>query len=252
MLWPSQPGPRGVSRSSRHAGGDVVDAGGVGARAVCRAGHSVSEHYAHTTGAACVRQNRVVLAPGVCAPRLAVMCPARPGGASAIRKATGAIVHRSPGRARHKSSNHCAGKAGCLASPVCRCAASRSAIFAQWTVGASRHPAFPAPSALLRAATEAKLGQNAPRECETARTMRVAVRGKFGLSCPGRSAAPLRRCAAEPGPMQQQNVRRLGPGAAPQRSRVAAGPGHACGCRVRPTPPASPPRTRAGRHRTRA
>ncbi|PDT58812.1 hypothetical protein CO678_26715 [Bradyrhizobium diazoefficiens] len=42
--------------------------------------------------------------------------------ASAIRKATGAIVHRSPGRARHKPSNHCAGKAVCWASPVCRCA----------------------------------------------------------------------------------------------------------------------------------
>ncbi|TYL87097.1 hypothetical protein FXB40_40815 [Bradyrhizobium rifense] len=50
-----------------------------------------------------------------------------------------------------------------MASPVCRCAASRSATIAQWTAGASRHPAFPAPSALSRAATAAKLGHDVPR-----------------------------------------------------------------------------------------
>ncbi|QBP22791.1 hypothetical protein Bdiaspc4_20810 [Bradyrhizobium diazoefficiens] len=70
----------------------------------------------------CVRQNRVVLAPGVCAPSLAVMRRPDRARTSAIRKATGAIVHRSPGRTRHKPSNHCAGKAVCWASPVCRCA----------------------------------------------------------------------------------------------------------------------------------
>ncbi|MDD1521894.1 hypothetical protein DCG74_24305 [Bradyrhizobium sp. WBAH42] len=91
----------------------------------------------------CVRQNRVVLAPGVCAPSLAVMWRSNRTRASAIGKATGAIVHRSPGRARHKPSNHCAGKAGCWASPVCRCAASCSATFAQWTVGARPAPGLP-------------------------------------------------------------------------------------------------------------
>ncbi|QAU39715.1 hypothetical protein XH86_20170 [Bradyrhizobium guangdongense] len=50
-----------------------------------------------------------------------------------------------------------------MASPVCRCAASCSATFAQWTAGASRHPAFPAPSALSRANTAAKLGHDVPR-----------------------------------------------------------------------------------------
>ena len=55
-----------------NAGWDVVDAGGVGAKGF--AGRAtVSESVAHTTGAACVRQNRVVLAPGVCAPSVAVM-----------------------------------------------------------------------------------------------------------------------------------------------------------------------------------
>ncbi|MDD1529301.1 hypothetical protein C7U92_19740 [Bradyrhizobium sp. WBOS7] len=52
----------------------------------------------------------MVLTPGVCASRLAVV--RRPDRARAllVRKATGAIVQRSPGRARHKPSNHCAGK----------------------------------------------------------------------------------------------------------------------------------------------
>ncbi|SPP94586.1 protein of unknown function [Bradyrhizobium vignae] len=77
---------------------------------------TVSEDLAPTTGAVRVRQNRVVLAPGVCAPSVAVMWRPDRARASAIRKATGAIVHRSPRRSRHKPSNHCAGKAGM--SPV--------------------------------------------------------------------------------------------------------------------------------------
>jgi hypothetical protein len=48
------------------------------------------------------RQKRVVLTPGVCASRLAVVKRPDRVRASIIRKATGAIVHRSPGRARHK------------------------------------------------------------------------------------------------------------------------------------------------------
>ncbi len=55
-----------------NAGWDVVDAGGVGAKGFAGR-ETVSEGVAHTTGAACVRQNRVVLAPGVCAPSVAVM-----------------------------------------------------------------------------------------------------------------------------------------------------------------------------------
>ena len=75
----------------------------------------------------CVRQNRVVLA---------VVATVKPCGgvstqpvfdASSIRKATVTKTNSSPRRARHKPSTHCAGKAGCLASPVCRCAASCSA-----------------------------------------------------------------------------------------------------------------------------
>ncbi|TCU76494.1 hypothetical protein EDE08_10229 [Bradyrhizobium sp. R2.2-H] len=49
----------------------AVDADGVGANGL--AGRAtVSKVVAHTTGAISVRQNRVVLAPGVCAPSVAV------------------------------------------------------------------------------------------------------------------------------------------------------------------------------------
>jgi hypothetical protein len=114
---------RGVSRSSRHAGRTAVDAGGVGAKVI--AGRAtVSERVAHTTGAVSVRQNRVVLAPAA-GVKFCGDASAQPGATvSAIRKATGATELVSPGRARHKPSNHCAGKAGmsrlpCM--PLCIC-----------------------------------------------------------------------------------------------------------------------------------
>ena len=53
-----------------NAGRVAVDAGPIGAKGF--AGRAtVSETVAHTTGVICVRQNRVVLAPGVCAPSVA-------------------------------------------------------------------------------------------------------------------------------------------------------------------------------------
>jgi hypothetical protein len=72
----------------------------------------------------------------------------------------------APGRARHKPSDHRAGKAVCWASPVCCCAVSLRYIFAQRTAGASRHPAFPAPSWIWGWSDKAKLGRIAPRDCE--------------------------------------------------------------------------------------
>ena len=55
----------------------------------------------------------------------------------------------SPGRARHKPSNHCAGKAGCspldlyarVRTSLCHCTRDR---------GCSAHPVFPAPSFVSR------------------------------------------------------------------------------------------------------
>ena len=61
-----------------NAGWDVVDVGRIGAKGF--AGRAtVSKNVAHTTGVIRVRQNRVVLAPGACAPSLVVMYAARPG-----------------------------------------------------------------------------------------------------------------------------------------------------------------------------
>jgi hypothetical protein len=60
-----------------NAGRGAVDADGIGAKGF--AGRAtVSEGVAHTTGAIGVRQNRVVLTPGVCASSLAVMCVVQP------------------------------------------------------------------------------------------------------------------------------------------------------------------------------
>jgi hypothetical protein len=74
-----QPGPRkrGVSRSSRTRAGRRWTL--VTSARTASQGATVSEAAAHTTGVIGVRQNRVVLAPGVCAPSVAVMWVARPG-----------------------------------------------------------------------------------------------------------------------------------------------------------------------------
>ena len=85
-----------VSNADRAA----VDVGDVGAKRFAGR-ETVSESGAPMTGVIRVRPNRVVLAPGVCAPSLAVMRRPNRVRVSAIRKATGAIVHRSPGRARY-------------------------------------------------------------------------------------------------------------------------------------------------------
>jgi hypothetical protein len=105
----------------------------------------------------------------------------RPTGSttSSIRGAREARRNSAPGRARHKPSNHCAGKAVCWASPVCCCAVSLRYNFAQRTAGASRHPAFPAPSWLEGGRSEAKLGRNQPRGREavsTHPTRRIEIR----------------------------------------------------------------------------
>ena len=55
-----------------NVGWAVVDVGHTGAKGI--AGRAtVSESVARTTGVICVRQNRVVLTPGVCASSLAVL-----------------------------------------------------------------------------------------------------------------------------------------------------------------------------------
>jgi len=82
---------------------------------VCRAESREQGRRAHDR---CDRRTAKSCGPGArgLASSLAVMWRPDRVRASIVRKATGAIVQRSPGRARHKPSNHCAGKAGM--SPV--------------------------------------------------------------------------------------------------------------------------------------
>ena len=72
----------------------------------------------------------------------------------------------APGRARHKPSDHRAGKAVCWASPVCCCAVLPACAFRAVDRGCRRHPAFPAPSWTRGRTDQAKLGRKAPRGCE--------------------------------------------------------------------------------------
>jgi hypothetical protein len=74
----------------------AVDVGHIGAKSF--AGRAtVSEGVAHTTGVIRVRQNRVVLAPGVCAPSLVVMRRSNRTGASAIHNGDGGNSATLPG-----------------------------------------------------------------------------------------------------------------------------------------------------------
>ena len=67
--WPKEEGRIAIVTN---AGRGAVDADGVGAKGFAGR-RAVSKDLAHTTGVIGVRQNRVVLAPGVCAPSLVVM-----------------------------------------------------------------------------------------------------------------------------------------------------------------------------------
>ena len=136
------------------------------ARKVSQGGKTVSDPpVAHTTDVTCVRQNRVVLTPGACASSLAVMWRSDRTRASVICKATGAIVHRSPGRARHKPSNHCAGKAGlsrltCM--PLCSFLTRRFSHSGPRVPAGTRSSLRPLTRRVTR---QAKLGQELPRGC---------------------------------------------------------------------------------------
>ncbi len=79
-----------------NAGRTAVDASYIGAKGF--AGRAtVSEEVAHTTGVACVRQNRVVLTPGVCASSLVVMCTAQLGGRISYLQGDGGNSASLPG-----------------------------------------------------------------------------------------------------------------------------------------------------------
>ena len=71
----------------------------------------------------------------------------------------------SPGRARYKPSNHCAGNAGLLRLYL-YARVRISLHLAHETAGASRRPAFPAPSGFRRDKVHANLGRGALRDGE--------------------------------------------------------------------------------------
>ncbi len=191
MCRATRPKEEGRIAIVTNAGRAAVDADGIGAKGL--AGRAtVSKAVAHTTGAIGVRQNRVVLAPGVCAPSVAVMRRPDRARASIVRKATGAIVQRSPGRARHKPFQPLRREgrdvSGC---PVLRYAAAHAVC--PWHGGPWEPPAPGLPCALFIDGGEAtrKARANKPRGCDP---MSIIHR----RSCPGRCAAPSSavRCRA--------------------------------------------------------
>jgi hypothetical protein len=77
MCRATRPKEEGRIAIVTNAGRAAVDAGPIGAKGF--AGRAtVSGIVAHTTDGVCVRQNRVVLAPGVCAPSLVVVRAVQP------------------------------------------------------------------------------------------------------------------------------------------------------------------------------
>ena len=123
---------------------------------------AVSDRSAQDERRYCVRQKRVVLAP-VAGVKLAEANRIQPGSLGRQSGSDGGKRNSSPGRARHKPSNHCAGKAGCspldlyarVRTSLCHCTRDR---------GCSAHPVFPAPSHPERANHPVQLGRVAPRE----------------------------------------------------------------------------------------
>ena len=111
---------------------------------VRRAGFPVSGHGAQDDRRCSVRQNRVVLAP-VAGVKLSVANSVQPDRLRHQAGSDGGKRNSSPGRARHKSSTHCAGDAGVLRlylyarvrNSLHHCTRDR---------GCGKHPAFPAPS----------------------------------------------------------------------------------------------------------
>jgi hypothetical protein len=116
-------------------------------------------------GGSCVRQNRVVLAP-VAGVKPAKVCKARPGNASRQFAGDGGKRNSSPGRARHKPSNHCAGNAGLFRLYLyARVRILECILHTRPRVPAgTRHSLRPL---TFEGKLQASLGRHAPRECET-------------------------------------------------------------------------------------
>jgi hypothetical protein len=109
----------------------------------------------------------VVLTPQWLASSLSEACRPDRARMCHIRKATEARKPDTPGRARYKPSNHCAGNVGCPPLNLY----ARVRFFAHFCTrdrGCSAHPAFPAPSDFKARNVWTNLGRIEPRERETA------------------------------------------------------------------------------------
>ena len=244
----------------------AVDADGIGAKCFRRAGNRergcrAYDRCGRRTAKSCGPDARR-LASSLCGDVAANRCAHR-----SSRKATGAIVPRSPRRARHKPSTHCAGKARMSRLHLYAAVQISYSNLAQWTSGASRLPAFPAPFFQLRAKRSSKARANAPRGCGGVSAMKMRT-GRATLSprhceellrrsnpdCLRREildcfaalamtllkhsraglwlSCPGRSAARSDalqcrGPCCSERDGFLGPGSAQQRLRVAARPRHA-------------------------
>jgi hypothetical protein len=122
-----------------------VDAAALGAWSCLQGGlRSVSEHNVRTTGAEAYGKAVWSWHPLLVSSRRR---KSRPDRVSAILQSAGDGGKRnsSPGRARYKPSNHCAGNAGLLRLYLYARVRSLCAICTR-DRGCSKHPAFPAPS----------------------------------------------------------------------------------------------------------
>ena len=141
-----------------------------------------------------VRQNRVV--PAVVATVKSCRCGigANRHNAGDFRKAREAKRNSAPGRARHKPSDHRAGKAVCSASPVCCCAVCLACAFAQQTAGAGRAPGLPCAFLIERVARPGKA-----RAIQVARARsHVCKRDGAGRAMPLRHTPSLRAQRSNP------------------------------------------------------
>jgi hypothetical protein len=144
-LFPCRPDPaRGADRaSSRTRDGMRWTRAASGAKRCSQGGFPVSGHGAQDDRRCSVRQNRVVLAP-VAGVKLSVVNLIQPDRLSHRAGSDGGKTNSSPGRARHKPSNHCAGNAGVLRLYLYARVRFSSA-FAHETAGAAstRHSLLP-------------------------------------------------------------------------------------------------------------
>ena len=187
-------GGRGAHRRERHR----------------RAGNRERNHRAHDR---CDRRTAKSCRPGargLCAKSCGDVCGPTGPRASAIRKATGAIVHRSPGRARHKPFQPSAqGRPGCpgyTCMPLCK------------LLTATPHsgPRVPAGSRSSLRPLSMRVRRSGKARAKCAARMRAHVSHATTLSCPGRCAARSDALRSR-GPCFSVLCHPLGPGSAAHR-----------------------------------